>query len=328
MNILLVLPSYAVRWGGPAHVVHDICTALAKQFRFTLLTTSNHQDDEILPLPEGVEYISFITQKPLSNLWKSFSTELDDWLEQNIRRFQLVHIHEMWHYSQFAATRKALKYGIPYLVSPHGELAEWMINHKPLRKMIFGAIFQKKMLLNASLVHALTIHEKQSIEQFSGQKSKISIIPNGLNASRFMNGVERPHPKKYVLFLGRIQKVKGCKELLQGYSQWEGRHEYDLVFVGPYEDKGYMGNLQKWIIANNLSSKVHFKGLVTGQLKQAFLHYASLFVLPSFSEGFPVSVLEAMQAGCPLIISENTRINDLMKENGAAMDGSRSRAGI
>ncbi len=319
LNILLVLPSYAVRWGGPARVVHDICSGLANDFRFSILTTSNNPEDEILPIPAGVEFISFNTLKPLSNLWKSFAPEIDEWLEENIQRFDLVHIHEMWHYSQFAATRKALKYGIPYLVSPHGELDTWRIANKPIRKRIFGAIFQKKMLLNASRVHALTPHELFSIEQFTGKKTRASIIPNSITDVPYLNGVEKIHPRKYILFLGRIQKVKGCIELLKGYTHWKGAADYDLLFAGPFEEEKYQRQMMDWVVRHQLSHRVHFKGLVSGAAKQALLHQASVFVLSSFSEGFPVSVLEAMQAGCPVIISDHTGIHDLMLENGAAI---------
>lgn len=319
LNILFVLPSYAVKWGGPARVVHDICSGLSSSFQFCILTTANNPTDEILPVPPGVEFVSFTTQKPISNLWKSFSPEIDDWLEENIRRFDLVHIHEMWHYSQFVATRKAQKYRIPYLVSPHGELDKWRINHKLLRKKIFSAIFQKKMLTNASLVHALTGFERESIFEFTDHKAKVTIIPNSITNPPGLNGHGPMHPRKYILFLGRIQKVKGCYELLKAYSQWNGKQDYDLVFAGPFEDEKYAKLLTDWVTENNLGDKVHFKGLVSGAAKEAILHEASLFVLSSFSEGFPVSVLEAMQAGCPVIISTFTGIHDLMLEHGAAI---------
>jgi len=318
-KILIILPSYSVKWGGPARVVHDICAGLSSSFNFCILTTSNNESDEILPVPVGVDYVSFTTQKPISNLWKSYSLELDNWLEEHINRFDLLHIHEMWHYSQFAATRKAIKYGIPYLVSPHGELDKWRINHKQWRKRIFGLIFQKKMLMNASVVHALTSFEQESIYEFAGNKTNVTIIPNSISDAPHLNGHSAVHPKKYVLFLGRIQKVKGCLELLKAYTLWEGKIDYDLVFAGPFEEEKYAMKLTDWVADNNLSEKVHFVGLISGSIKQAFLHQASIFVLSSFSEGFPVSVLEAMRAGCPVIVSPFTGIHDLLEENKAAI---------
>jgi glycosyltransferase involved in cell wall biosynthesis len=319
-KILIILPSYSVKWGGPARVVHDICIGLAHHFQFSILTTVHNADDEILPIPKGIELISFNTHKPLANLWKSYSGEIDDWLDANLTKFSIVHIHEMWHYLQFAAANKAMKLGIPYLVSPHGELDNWRISQKSIRKRIFGAVFQKKMLHNASQILALTKFEQKSIENFAGPTNNITIIPNTITELVNLNGVGEIHAnKKYILFLGRIQKVKGCLELLLGYSQWQANSIYDLVFAGPKEEERYYAELTKQVNQLKLQGKVHFVGLVSGAKKSAWLKNASLFVLPSFSEGFPVAVLEAFQAECPVLISVNTGINDLVEENSAGL---------
>lgn len=146
-NILFVLPSYAIKWGGPSRVVHDICSNLSDFFQFTILTTYTDAADEIHPIPDGVNYVAFEVDKPISNIWKSYSVSLEVWLSAHITEFDLIHIHEMWHYSQYIATKKALKHKIPYLVSPHGELDDWRIREKKIKKKIVWSYFSKKKCL-------------------------------------------------------------------------------------------------------------------------------------------------------------------------------------
>jgi len=318
-NILFVLPSYAIKWGGPSRVVHDLCSNLSGFFQFTILTTYTDTADEILPIPDGVKYVAFEVDKPISNIWKSYSSALEVWLSAHITEYDLIHMHEMWHYSQYIATKKALKHKIPYLVSPHGELDDWRIREKEIRKKLFGVIFQKKMLRSARVIHALTKHEAHSIQRFTGKVPNIQIIPNSISDLSFQNGIASAHHKPFVLFLGRLQKVKGCLELLQAYTNWSGRKDFDLVFAGLFEDEVYEQKIKTWINQHNLNASVHFKGLVSGSIKNALLNQAKLFVLPSFSEGFPVSVLEAMQSGCPLLISCFTGLHEVMEEKKAAL---------
>lgn len=170
------------------------------------------------------------------------------------------------------------------------------------------------MLKSAKVIHALTMHEANSIKRFTGNVSNIQIIPNSISDISFEDGIDSAHDKPFVLFLGRLQKVKGCLELLQAYTNWSGSKDFDLLFAGLFEDEVYEKKVKIWINKHNLNAKVHFKGLVSGNFKNALLNQAKLFVLPSFSEGFPVSVLEAMQSGCPLLISCFTGLHEVMEE--------------
>ncbi len=319
-NILIVLPCYSISWGGPGRVVHDICKGLTSKYNFTILTTYYSKSDQLYTIPDGVEYVAFPMLFPVSKVWRSYNPEIALWLKNNIHKYHLLHIHELWLYAQFVSARLATKFNIPYVVTPHGELDDWRLGQKAYRKKIFGLLFQRRIHQKASCIHALTKFEESSIVSFSGNNTPIIVIPNSIPDFILSedNNTKRANNKPYILFLGRIQLVKGCFELLKAYTSWIGNETYDLAFAGSFEGESYRELILKWVAENKLEDKVIFKGLVTGPEKYNLLKNASLFVLPSFSEGFSISILEAMKANCPLLVSHNIGIQDVLIEHDAA----------
>ena len=103
----------------------------------------------------------------------------------------------------------------------------------------------------------------------------------------------------YFLFLGMIHPDKGIFDLLQVLKE----HRTELfnrikLFIG---GNGQTGQLEKMIEADDLGGMVEFKGWVTGIEKDNLLQFSDVFVLPSYYEGSPVAVLEAMSYGTPII---------------------------
>lgn len=89
-----------------------------------------------------------------------------------------------------------------------------------------------------------------------------------------------------------------------------------LVITGPDND-GYGDKVKQWIDEKNLNNRVTFTGMLTGKDKLEVLNDANVFVLPSYSENFGISVIEAMISGLPVVISNKVNIYRELSDNKA-----------
>ena len=129
-------------------------------------------------------------------------------------------------------------------------------------------------------------------------KAKIRILPNGVSTQDVDVDVTGKDYTK-ILFLGRICRNKGMSELFAAMDEiHEKRPEITLYLGGIYEDDEYRSEVEK------RSSYVKTLGWVMGTLKDEWLDKCGIMVLPSYFEGFPLSVIEGMLHGCAVISTD------------------------
>jgi glycosyltransferase involved in cell wall biosynthesis len=115
------------------------------------------------------------------------------------------------------------------------------------------------------------------------------------------------------LFLGAIGDRKGIFDLLEVLTEHKGKLERDvrLIIGGSGEEK----RLYDYINWNNLSSMVRFEGWVNGEKKRAILLQSDIYILPSYNEGLPISILEAMSYSLPIISSPVGGTPEVVKDH-------------
>jgi len=328
MKILQVVPSYSPSWGGPSKVVHDLTKQLSSRgLDVDILTTCS--DGELLyPVQNGVNLIAF-KRNYLSKLWTGFSWEIYGFLRESIKEYDLIHIHELWHYPHLMSSRFALNNNIPYLIAVHGELEDWCLGHKRFKKQLYSLSIQKNLLRKARNIHALTSNEKLSINKYlNNELEDIITIPNGINLVEFSSlphrgGFKRQYAQlidgNYILFMGRINIKKGLDILIEAFKCLANEYkELYLVIAGP-DNEGYAQELRELLKYTKLANKTIFTGMLTGEDKlQAFVD-AELLVLPSYSEGFPIVLIEAMACGVPVVMSNKAGISREVELNKAGV---------
>ena len=135
-------------------------------------------------------------------------------------------------------------------------------------------------------------------------KKKIEILPNAI---RLAKQKEKQYGIHKNLFLGRMCEAKGIGELLTVMPKLREKHaDVQLYLGGIWED----ADLQKK--ASRLAGYVTDLGWVTGEMKEKYLRECDIFVLPSYFEGQPVSVLEAMSYACGIAASDTGSIPELV----------------
>lgn len=169
------------------------------------------------------------------------------------------------------------------------------------------------MLERVDCYHALNQSEADSIRQL-GYRQRIEIVPNGTDLpdrdgiDLFKNKVE----EKKIVFIGRIHPKKGIAELLDAWGDLQECSSelvagWKLVIAG-WDDGGHLEGYQQQAEKRGLAASVKWPGKVYGAEKDALLRQASCFILPSFSEGLPMAVVEAMGYGIPVIMTEACNI--------------------
>lgn len=241
----------------------------------------------------------------------------------------VLHNHGLWMYPSVASLQWAKLTKRPYLISTHGMLDPWAIAHSYWKKQIAGLMYEHHHLQRAACLHALCSAEADAIRRY-GLANPVCVIPCGVDLPH-LDLKFRIHQEKILLFLGRLHPKKGLTNLL---AAWEllrrdgasAMAEWRLWIAG-WDQGNHEGELRRWCDEHGLESCVRFVGPKFGAEKEAVLRSADAFVLPSFSEGLPVSVLEAWSYGLPVAMTSHCNLPQGF-EVGAAVRIDTTVAGI
>ncbi len=169
-----------------------------------------------------------------------------------------------------------------------------------------------RTLASADAVTALCRLTASYCIEKGANADRLSIIPNGVDYGRIRQTEPRFRKRPYILTISRPYHVKGIDILLRAFEIISKRiSELDLLIVGVS-----CSDINK-ILSNNvmLNSRVTFAGIVIDEEKYALLKGCKLFILPSRSEALPMSILEAMAAGKPIVATDVGGIPEIVKHN-------------
>ena len=113
----------------------------------------------------------------------------------------------------------------------------------------------------------------------------------------------RPHPNRYILYVGNVKPNKNVLGLLKAFLKISGDIPHDMVIVGK-KDGFISEDRAVFEFTKKLAGRVTFTGHVSDQLLKQYYAFADILALPSFYEGFGLPPLEAMASGCPVLVSD------------------------
>ena len=157
-------------------------------------------------------------------------------------------------------------------------------------------------------------------------KDKISVIYNGVDHEKF-NQIHAPfNNKDYLLFIGNLKQDKGVMELLNGFAKISNLHpKIELIYAG---NGPMLHSLQDKANELEIASKVRFLGNISHNEVPQWLHNCTALALPSYHEGVPNVLLEAMSCGKPIIATRVGGIPEIINQNicGELIDTKSSQA--
>jgi poly(glycerol-phosphate) alpha-glucosyltransferase len=213
--------------------------------------------------------------------------------------------------------RAARMLGVPRIVSPHGMLDRWAMARSALKKRTAAAVYERRHVLGARCAQALSTREVGDLKRF-GFPGPIAVIPNGVHlpagghaASEWRQSL--PVDANVLLYLGRIHPKKGLSELIEAWARLPGRargaaERWWLVIAG-WGERAYVDTLKE-TVAKGQIGRIRFVGPQFGGEKAGSFAAASAFVLPSHSEGLPLSALEAWAFGVPSILTAACNLSE------------------
>lgn len=249
----------------------------------------------------------------------------------------LLHVHGLWMYPGTAARTYARKNRKPLVITIHGMLESWALGNSRWKKKITGLLYERTNLRAADCIQVNTKAEMQSVRHF-GLKNPIAVIPNGIDLPEDGDSIMEIDPpwkswvqpdQKVLLFLSRVHPKKGLVNLLKAWSQLFSRKDasWILAIAGPDEVnhetelKNLCVELQIPTVdvrepSTTQNPSLLFLGPQYNQAKAACLRHADAFILPSFSEGFSMAVLEAAAARRPILLTPECNFPELVSAKG------------
>lgn len=248
-----------------------------------------------------------------------YSLSLLPWLRQHGGDYDRVIVNGIWQYLSFAAWRRYAGSQIPYDVFPHGMLDPWFKEGFPLKhlkKWLYWPWAEYRVLRDAAAVIFTSEEERlQARKSFWLYRAREKVSPLGVEAppissdarSEFLSRYPELQNTRNFLFLGRLHPKKGCDILLDALPRIRSNDPISLIVAGP-DQIGWEADLRRQVARLSLTDRVVFTGMLQGAMKQGALASADALVLPSHQENFGISVVEALAAGVPVLISNRVNI--------------------
>lgn len=335
LKILHVTSNLAPSYGGVTRALRELAYAQASSGHLVHICTTNrdHPPRNLLPKeyyldafpsPISIEVFS-VNYAPLM-----LSLDMGKWLRRNITSFDICHIHELYRFPSAYSAYLSRKFGVPYIVTPHGSLDPYLharsTQGRLFLKRLHEWLFDLPSLNGAGSIH-YTANEERERAAFLNLRAPSFVVPNGLDWNRFQHlppkGWLRSRlglaDQPIVLFLGRLHFKKGLDLLIPAFDVLRRSiPDARLVIAGP-ENDDHGQQVRGWVQERELGSAVHFTGELAGDDTLKAYVDADVFVLPSYTENFGLTVIEALACCLPVVISDQVNIH---------ADVSRADAGI
>ncbi len=279
------------RDGGMVPSILGMTGALARRGAAITIVTPTPSRLDGTVVPAGVDLLG-----PESNL------------EGSIRAAEVVHFHGLWQGHTRRGARAARRSNVPYLVAAHGMAEPWALRHKALKKKVYTALVEGKNLRRASCLHALSRPEIGHLRALA-PRTPIALVPNGVDLGPFddlppRSALEAEYPElagKFVLlFYGRLHAKKGLDLLARAVGAARRDHpDVHVLLAG--NDDGALAPTLALAEAEGVADRVTVVGHVAGERARRVWAAADAFVLPSYSEGFSMAILEALACRLPVL---------------------------
>ncbi len=209
--------------------------------------------------------------------------------------------HGSWRYpTKWGAAFRKL--GFVWVYVPQGMLEPWSMAQKAFKKQIYFQLIEGRLAGRASMVRAVSTPEGNNLRKLF--PATTTLLPNSVPGRITQTPRLQDVPVTTILFMARLHHKKGIIPLVEAWlaSSLNKDRSWQLLIAGP--DDGELPQLKGLLAAAGSDSNVKYIGAVYKEQKSAVLESAQFYILPTMSEGFPTSVVEAMQHGLIPIMSD------------------------
>jgi glycosyltransferase involved in cell wall biosynthesis len=255
------------------------------------------------------DWVNNIRVLQIPRLWKAVPTRAPKYRSKLIAPFaegiDLLHLHSVFRSDNVCASH----FGIPYVLTPNGGYLRGVIKgRRRLLKKIWIALWEKRIWSEAQFLHAVSECEAAELRRLPSAPAVVTVA-NGVRHGAIAEKRIPHSQRRDWISIGRLAtRQKGLDLLLTGYAIANRSCPLPrLRIIGPdfrKELRGLKGLVQRL----GIGAKIQFDGALFGSEKTSVLEHAALLVQCSRWEGMPFTVLEAMAAGTPVLVTPGTNL--------------------
>ncbi len=300
--------------GGVEQVVRQLCDRLVKRGHTVMILTIRTCPSLTLETSPGltIHRVPGLDMTKWLGIQQALSTRIFGTSIRLIRNFRpdVIHAHNLFFRTTETAAILKLFFGIPLVTTLHlgkPQGGSWMFNRIiRVYELTFGRFIVHQSDHTIAVSQAVAEHTRQ----ISGHPPPPTVIPNGVDTVLFHPEQNPGHPAQVVLFVARMVPNKGPKTLVRAAALVLHHHpqaQFVLVGDGPLRNQ-----LQEQVNHLGIEQAVQFLGLrhdVPDLMRQA-----NVFVRPSTLEGMPLTILEAMASGLPVVATPVGGTPELVKD--------------
>ena len=308
MKILIVTHYFLPHKGGIEFVAYNQAKELVKQGHEVTVVSSKVGDEPEEEILDGIKVKRVKAwnwfEKNIGVPYPVFSPKIFSLLNKEAKDADIIHVHDLFYLSAFAGAVASHLNKKPLILMEHVELVKtnrWIVNF--IQEVVY--LTYGRYIINHSN-KILVCNEK--VKNWFEDKEKVTMIFNGVDTNLFKPTTKEnkiklrrkyslPIDKKIILFAGRFVEKKGFDKVFESRSK-----EYLTLFVGNGIVPEYMRK----------DKDVKFLDALPQEKLSEIYQLSDVFVLPSVNEGFPLTILEAMASGLPIITTDHEGYQDYL----------------
>lgn len=225
----------------------------------------------------------------------------------------IVVFHQIYKFKFLFIYFEITRRNIPYVIVPHGGLAQRVMEKNSVIKFIANKLFFEKFVRNAGSIHFLS---KNELNHSYLKNINYFILPYGISVADITLNKYNRNNKIIFTYIGRLDiKTKGLDLLINAIGCCKTIFEKNAILniYGPNT-----GNIHSvindMIWHNDVSNCIKVYNAVSGTKKDIILQRTNIFVLTSRNEGLPLSVMEALRYGIPCLVTEGTSFAEFVNK--------------
>ncbi|MHC4446833.1 MAG: glycosyltransferase [Planctomycetota bacterium] len=318
LRIVHALPFFdpATRFGGPVAQLRRVCQALAERGHVVRVIATELDIGPNLPreqwLPRDGYQVWYCRVGRVGHFAPYYAPRARRALVEALRDADVLDLSLSFTHFNVMARKLACALGVPYVYTPRSCLDPVRLRQRRLSKIAFLALFERKIIRDATAIRVLTETEREQVVRQGGSPDRCVVIPNAAeldeqtrwpDGGSFRGHFDIPSDVPVILFLGRLHSIKGIDLLVEAFARACGNgSRARLVIAGP--DEGAQSMIERRAHKLKVAHAVQLVGRVDGDLRLAALRAADIFALTSHSEGLSNAVLEACASGTPVLITD------------------------
>lgn len=314
MRVLRIVTTMDPALGGVVEAINQAAIGLNNLGHEVTVLTFDQPDDLWICEPKKYKVVGIGN----GHTSYAFKPSYIKWLLNNAKDYDFIILDGLWQFHIFGGYILKLL-SVPFGVYTHGMLDPYFNSYKLkyFKKLPFWLLVERNVIALANATFFTCEEEKILASQsFPLFKSTPKIVTLGIDSVlsnveqlslKFYDAFPSVEGKRFALFLSRIHPKKGIDLLIQAFSELNSLpDDFDLVIAGPDHD-----NLKEQLMGycpQELQNRIHWVGMLTGDIKWGAYQASECFILPSHQENFGIVVAEALSTSTPVLITNKVNI--------------------